>query len=121
MDVLGQGLLYCFGAVLGLGDDLEVGLGVEDRLQAGSHDRVVVGDEDAGDERDRHQAGLGGDFEPDLDAAVAAGLDGECAAHEHGAFAHPAQAAAAVGRRLGHPSAVVDHVQHDAVGSTFER
>ena len=55
MDVLGERLLDRLGAVLGLGDDLEVGLRVEHLPQAGADDRVVVGDEDARDERDRHQ------------------------------------------------------------------
>src|SRR5919201_866742 len=56
VDVAGERLLDRLGAVLGLGDDLEVGLGVEHLLQTGADDRMVVGDEDPGDERDRHQA-----------------------------------------------------------------
>ena len=40
-------------AVLGLGDDLDVDLVVEDPAQAGPHERVVVGDQDS----DGHQGG----------------------------------------------------------------
>ncbi len=34
------------GAVLGLADDLDVGLRVEDRGEPGPHERLIVGDED---------------------------------------------------------------------------
>src|SRR6185437_12757175 len=44
-----------FGSVLGLGGDLHVRLRVDHLREAGADDRVVVGDEDAGHERDRHQ------------------------------------------------------------------
>ena len=57
IDVVGERALDRLGAVGGLGDDLEVGLARRCTLpQAGAHDRVVVGDEDPRDERDRHQA-----------------------------------------------------------------
>src|SRR6185312_16094018 len=42
--------------VLRLRDDLEVRLRVEYALQAGADDRMVVCDQDACDERDRHYA-----------------------------------------------------------------
>ena len=35
------------GAVRGLGDDLHVGLGLDEHPQAGAEDRVVVGDQNA--------------------------------------------------------------------------
>src|SRR5581483_3794841 len=60
VDVLRAPLLDPLVAVLGHGDHLEVGLGVEHLLQAGADDRVVVRDEDPGDERDRHQAPAAG-------------------------------------------------------------
>src|SRR5438093_159769 len=41
--------------VLDAKPDLEVRLGVQHLLQAGADDGVVVSDQDAGDERDRHQ------------------------------------------------------------------
>ena len=41
-------------AVRRFGDDLAVGLGVEDRLQPSQHDRVVVGDEDSSLQWSRH-------------------------------------------------------------------
>ena len=72
MDVLGQRHLDRLGAVLGLGDDLQVRLGVEHLAQAGAHDRVIVGDQDAGDERDRHQTAPAGDLEPHLEPPPAA-------------------------------------------------
>src|SRR5581483_8021152 len=56
VDVLAHRLLHRLGAVLGFGDDLEVGLRVEHAPQARADDRVVVGDEDARHERDRHQS-----------------------------------------------------------------
>ena len=43
------------GAVAGLGDDLEVGRCVEHEAQAVADDRVVVGEQDPGLERDGHR------------------------------------------------------------------
>jgi hypothetical protein len=43
------GQLDRLGAVGGLADDVEVVLGVEDHLEAGAHERPVVGDQDAHD------------------------------------------------------------------------
>src|SRR5579884_410581 len=60
IDVRGHRFLHRFGPIRGFGDDLEVGLGVEDALQAGADDRVVVGDQDPRDERDRHQGSAAG-------------------------------------------------------------
>ena len=47
MRVVAERLLDGLVAVAGLGDDLEVGLGVEDDAQPAQDDRVVVGDQDA--------------------------------------------------------------------------
>jgi hypothetical protein len=52
VDVALEPALDRLGAVDGLGDDLEIGLGVEDELQPLPDDRVIVGDENAGDEGD---------------------------------------------------------------------
>ena len=71
MDVLGERLVDGFGAVGGLGDDVEVGLVVHDEPEAAPHDLVVVGDEDP---RTRGSASGAvrrhGHLEPDLDSAA---------------------------------------------------
>src|SRR5215218_8664530 len=54
MDILFETLLDPFVTVFGFGDDFHVGLRVEHLLQARADDRVVVGDQDAGHEWDRH-------------------------------------------------------------------
>src|SRR3954447_11561649 len=46
VDVVSERSLHGLGSVAGLRDDLEVRLCVEDELQATTHDRVVVGEED---------------------------------------------------------------------------
>src|SRR3954453_19414186 len=58
VDVLFQRALNGRGAVVDLVDDAEVGLGVEEVAQPVAHDRVIVGQEDAGDERDAHSSSL---------------------------------------------------------------
>src|SRR5712691_6354214 len=55
MDVLGERALDGLGPIRGLGDDLEVGFSVHDQLQPAAHDRVVVGNENARGEGNRHQ------------------------------------------------------------------
>ena len=58
-------------AVGGLGDDLEIGLGVEHHPQPAQDDRMVVGDEDARLQWGRHVSFPGrGDGELDLGAAA---------------------------------------------------
>ena len=42
MHVFGKGELDRLETVVGLGDDVEVGVWVEDRLQAGTDDRMIV-------------------------------------------------------------------------------
>ena len=54
MDVVCERPLDRLVAVGRLGDDLEVGLGVEHHPESAQDDRVVVGDEDAGLQRGRH-------------------------------------------------------------------
>jgi hypothetical protein len=54
VDVFAERLLDRLGAVFGLGDYLEIGSGVEDLLQAGADDRIIVGDQDSGDKWNRH-------------------------------------------------------------------
>ena len=49
--------LHRFGAVARLRDDLEVGLAVDHQPQPAADHGVVVGDQDPGDQRDRHDAG----------------------------------------------------------------
>ena len=44
--MVGQSQLDRLGAVPGLGDDLQVGLGVKDELESAADERVVVGQED---------------------------------------------------------------------------
>jgi hypothetical protein len=62
-----------------------------------------------------------GDLEPDLDAAVAPGLDRELAADEHCPLTHAAQPAVALGRRLsGEADSVVGHEQDDGIGAGLE-
>ena len=104
------------GAVGGLGDDLEVGLGVDHVLDAVSDQRVVVGDEDPADERGRHAQGLPRrDLESHLDAAVRAGLDRGGTADDQRAFTDAAQPAA-LHVVCPEALAVVDDPQHDAAG-----
>ncbi len=83
---------------------------------------MIVGDQDAGDEWDRHQTCSRRDLKPNLDASVAAALDCERAADEQRALTHPAQTAVSVRRRrFGHPSSVVDDLENDAVDARLER
>jgi hypothetical protein len=56
LDVLRESLLDGGGPILGFRDDREVGFGVEDAAQPCADDRMVVGDEDARDERNRRQS-----------------------------------------------------------------
>ena len=55
IDVLGSAFSTASAPSLGLGHDPRSGLRVEHPAQAGAHDRVIVGDQDSRDERDRHQ------------------------------------------------------------------
>ena len=73
MHVVLERLLDGLVAVAGFGDDLQVGLGVEDDAQAAQDDRVVVGDQDARLERGHVGAREGvGDGELNLGAAAGA-------------------------------------------------
>ena len=89
-------------AVRGLADDLDVGLGFEDRAQPAADDRLVVGEEHAdGRHRgvSRSLRARRGQHRVDAPAeAVGVGPGVEPAAHERGALAHAGDAAAA-GRR----------------------
>ena len=127
MDVLLERLLDRLGAVLGLGDDLQVGLGVEHLLQARADDRVVVGDQDPGDERDRHHdtacagtTSAAGTSSRTSTPPSGACLDRQRAADEQRPLAHAAQAAV-LDRRAGEAATVVGDAQDDAVVAGLER
>ena len=90
-------------------------------------DRVVVGDQDPCDERDRHQRhrlrrdDLGcRHFQPHLDPAAGCLLDRERAADEQRPLAHAAQAAV-LNRCAGEAAAVVGDTEDDAVVAALER
>src|SRR5215216_580785 len=54
VDIFGERPVHRLLTVRRLCDDLQIGLGVEHRPESLEHDRVVVGDEDAGLQRNRH-------------------------------------------------------------------
>ena len=95
-------------SVGGLADDLDVGLGVEDDAEAGAHERLVVGDQDA----DHHGAvSRSGRRARTRVAAARARACLERAAVERDPLAHADQAVpAAVGARVG-AAAVVDDLE----------
>ena len=93
------------GAVLGLGDDLEVDLVVEDPAQAGAHERVIVGDQDA----DGH-----GTCSLTLVPSARSREDLQPGADQQGTLAHPADAARGIlGRVPAHADAGVVDEQLD--------
>ena len=59
MDVAGQRLLDRLRAVCRFGDDLKVRLRVENALEAGADDRMVIGDQNSCDERPGHHVPVG--------------------------------------------------------------
>ena len=83
---------------------------------------MVVGDEDAGDEGDRHasSAAVDRNLESDLDAAGGCGFDRDGAADDQRALADAAQAAA-FGACAIEAAPVVEDAEHDAVGVVLER
>ena len=102
-------------AVGGLADDLDVGLGLEDRPQPAAHDRLVVGEQHAdrrhGASVARRQHGVDAPAE-----AVGARAGVEPAADERGALAHPGDAAAVAGRPVAARAVVPDVDERLAVG-----
>ena len=118
MDVLGECPLDGLVAVGRLGDDLEVGLGVEHHAQSAQDDRMVVGDEDAGLQRGRHAIlGSKGIGELDLGAAGRRFGDGELGSDEHGAFAHAADAVGGPEGARWESAAVIANGQDDVARS----
>ena len=118
---LGERLLDGLVAVGRLGDDLEVGLGVEHHSQSAQDDRMVVGDEDAGLQWGRHVASrFEGDGEPDLGAAARRLGDGELGADEHRAFAHAADAVGGPEGVRRKSAAVVANRQDDVLACALE-
>ena len=86
------------GAVARLGDDLQVGLAVQDQPQAAADQGVVVGEQDAGRRRSRRHCRTSRGHR-DVSTHVrcrdpGVGDDGERAADEQRAFAHAADAGA---------------------------
>ena len=59
VDVVRERPLDRLCPVVDLGDDAEVGLAVEQLAQPVAHDRMVVGEEHAGDQRSGHRDVLG--------------------------------------------------------------
>ena len=90
IDVLLHRALHRRGAVGHLGDDAEVGLGVEQITQPVQHDRVVVGQQDAGDQRKLMRPPQRAP-EGDLRAMGPSRPDRELGPDEQRALAHPAQ------------------------------
>ena len=86
-------------AVAGLGDDLHVGLAVEQQPQPAAHDAVVVGDQEP------HHAGAtrpaGADGELDGRALAGRRRDLQAPARQQRALAHARQARAPVAQAVG--------------------
>ena len=112
--LVAQRLLEGLDAVAGLGDDLHVGLAVDQQLHAATDDAVVVGDQDP------HVRSHG---EFDGRALAGRGEDVQAAADEQRALAHAgdAEARAAVGAADCEAAAVVAHAQDGAADATTAR
>ncbi len=83
-----------FEAVAGFGDDVDVGLVVQDHGEAATHEGLVVDDDDA----DGHVLlQFEGDAGLDTEVVGWLGLGGEGAAEEGGAFAHAGDAVSGCG------------------------
>src|SRR5262249_54700755 len=74
LDVLAERELDRVRSVRRFGDDLEIRLAFHHELQPSAHDRVVVRDEDARHERDRHQRVSAGTSSRTWTPPVRAGL-----------------------------------------------
>ena len=105
VDVVAQRALDRLGAVAGLGDDLEVGLGVEDEPQPVAHDGVVVGEQDAGGQRyrwssrDRHVQPTSVPPAPRASMLSLAPMSSGALAHARGSRLRPLRASSSRGRR----------------------
>ena len=92
VDIVRQRARDRLRAVGGVGHDREVGLRVQQLAQPAPHDRVVVGDEHARDERDAHRGAPAGSRKRTSVPCGRGCADGELRADEQRALAHAADA-----------------------------
>ena len=112
-------------AVGRLADDVEVVLGVEDHLEAGAHERLVVGDQHAHDAHARAPAVSAASASPSsgsrtatCEAAAVARAGLQLSAEHPHALAHPDQPlAAAVEPRVQRAVALIGHEHLHCVGT----
>ena len=98
--------------VVDLGDDAEVGLAVEQLAQPVAHDRMIVGEEHAGDQRRGHRASLIGSRNATSVPCGSSGAHAELRADEQRPLAHATDPARVVRDFCGQADAVVTHRQH---------